>query len=188
MSEEPYTGAEDDVAAASLSDTPQKPLPPEERRCTGTSAKTGQRCEQYAVKDSPRQLCAGHSGLGAMRDPVASAKRAAVRRKENVQERKAARVRTLEDARLGAKAVIARQLEQNAALYATRLHDVILHGSDSDAVRALQVLTDRVLGKPIAVTELTLDERQRAAADASVAALSPEERRARIHEVFGVSI
>jgi hypothetical protein len=71
---------------------------------------------------------------------------------------------------------MAAELEANSDEYTARLRDIILNGSDADSIRALQLLTDRVLGRPHSTTELTVDDaRQRG--EARVAAMSLEERR-----------
>ena len=118
--------------------------PLEKRRCAGISRKTGEQCKAFAVHGE--QYCAGHLGLGKL-DPHRAAEISAQVRRDTAEERRKAPIDVYRDT-----------LARNAADYAERLDKIIRDGNDGDALRALEQLTSRVLGKPKEIVETVTDK------------------------------
>ena len=109
-------------------------------QCTGTSKKTGEQCAGFAVHGE--NLCAGHLGRGvaAGGDVAREAQRqGAARRSAMLQERK----RRPQD-------VYAEALNAHAEAMSERLVKIATDqaSSDADALRAIEALNSRVLGRP----------------------------------------
>lgn len=118
----------------------------DERRCQHVypegHEKAGQQCKGWRVTGSA--YCAGHSGLGLAASPEAAkaaAEASAASRQGEAQERSEARKRSLAD-------VLAARLEARADEIVERLLSIAEHGGDSEALRAISAMLDRVYGRP----------------------------------------
>ncbi len=107
-------------------------------RC-GATTKAGTPCRAYAMQGS--SLCAGHAGAGFGADPRAAARRSAQVRSEQAETRSEARNRGLSD-------LLAERLEQRADAIVDRLMRIIETGDDTNAIRALVEIMNRVYGRP----------------------------------------
>lgn len=120
--------AVDDVEAA-------RKLPPDDRRCTGISKTTGDRCTAYRARDL--DVCAGHGRLGLAGDPERYSSEGGKARAAIQQER--ARKRGLT-----AKDLLAQKLEEHAE----EVVDALLQAIRDGDWRAGEAWLTRVYGKP----------------------------------------
>ena len=112
------------------------------RRCTHVKD-DGTRCKGWKMSGS--DFCAGHTlGFGRGSDPREAASKSAAVRKGHAQ----ARSEALQAARRRPQDVYRAALVEHAEELAARLLDIARNGSDSDALRAVEALNSRVLGRP----------------------------------------
>ena len=109
-------------------------MQPTRRRCSADT-NSGAPCKAWAVHD--HVLCAGHLGRGLAANPKAAAAQSAARR----QEQAAVRRRRPQD-------VYNEALLEHAEEFAERLVDIALNGDEATALRAIEALNSRVLGRP----------------------------------------
>ena len=145
------------------------------RRCEHVR-EDGSHCKGWKVKG--RAYCAGHSGIGIAADPKSFARTASAESARARSER--AEVRR-EAAEGGLRAVLGRKLEQHANELADRLMDIVREGSDADALRAIEAMSNRVLGRPTEHVEVADVRLPKSVED--IRAMSPEERRAALREL-----
>jgi hypothetical protein len=112
------------------------------RRCTHVR-NDGTRCKGWKMSGS--DFCAGHTlGFGRGSDPREAASKSAEVRKGHAQARSEAR----QAARRRPQDVYRDALVAHAEELAARLLDIATNGSDADALRAIEALNSRVLGRP----------------------------------------
>ena len=110
---------------------------PDARRCS-FMRDDGTRCNGWRVHGE--ELCAGHLGKGVAASPEAAraAQKQGARRRSEM----------LAKARKRPEDAYREALYANAEEIANRLAEIAMHGEPSEAIRAAEVLTSRVLGKP----------------------------------------
>jgi len=149
------------------------PIPtPPKQQCEGISKKTGERCQAFAVHGE--RLCAGHGGKGFGADPAAAAKKSAQIRSGQAEAR-----------RRGPRDVYAQALVDNAEALVARLLAIALKGEDDGAaLRAIEQLTSRVLGKP----KETVETHERPDELKKIAEMTPQERDALWRELMAKGV
>lgn len=120
----------------------------DERLC-GRDKADGTRCKAFKVKG--KDACAGHLGLGIGKDPAAYAKQANAASVEARRDRAEERKKRPQD-------IYSAALNAHAAEMADRLIKIATDptSSDADALRAIEALNSRVLGKPKETVETTV--------------------------------
>jgi hypothetical protein len=164
------------------------PQPDDSRRCTGVSKKNGKRCGNWAIQGTDPGLCSAHSPDSAnliLRDPHEAKRRSTERanqRKREAEERDELR-------RLGLKAMTTKRAENERERLLDQLFQHAFSPDSKVSMQALQVIFDRVLGRP---TQSTLTINASADAQAveglreALQQIRPEERRLIARERLGL--
>lgn len=142
-----------DSEQSTSSSTSTYRVPDDEKRCTATSARTGERCRARRARGY--ETCAGHAGLGFNRDPEAAreaGKRGGhARARVLASARQEAMVRAVSTPRELMLAEMARPLGDGRVAAAV---DRGLASSDERvALQAAGLVLDRLFGKPVAIAE-----------------------------------
>lgn len=142
-------------------------IPPDEERCVALVRGTDRRCPHRRARGYGA-YCRAHGMTPEQRAELSRIGHQA-KREQAARRREAA-----ERAKLGLQAMLAEELERQAAEIVARLLGILRAGSDADALRAADLVLSRVYGRPVQPVASTTPP----STAEEVRAMTPEERRA----------